>query len=273
MPVDPADFYDRLGDREFARPSVVNFVSEVLHRSTLNRVSGQVADVGAGVGRFSAGLARRASSLVIVDVSGSQLERNRAALEQRGLLGKVERFVQADVSSLSELSSDSFDSVVCFRGPLNYCVLTFEVAIDELLRVLRPGGTLFLSVRTLQSGVRPLVQAGFQLQDGAAFEEALRLFDSLVLEHPTSPSMRLFSVGEILSLLDARGASIDRLSGDGVIAPWLDRSTPRHLWRKLVRIEKRLAGDPYGIAHANHAILVARKADQVGPGRESHHRG
>ena len=264
MTVTAVEFFDRLGDREFARPSLVNFVSEILHRAVLTKASGRALDVGAGVGRFSVLLARRCSSLVVADVSPGQLERNRSLLSERGLLDKVECHLERDVGDLSDFPDHAFDSVVCFRGPLNYCVTSFDAALQELLRVLRPGGILFLSVRTVQSGVRPLVQAAFQIHSRAGIDEALRLVDSLVLEHPTSPSMRLFSVSEMLGLVQEHGGVAEGLSGDGVLAPWLDRSPPTVLWTKLVRIEKRLACDTYGIAHANHVILTIRKADRGG---------
>lgn len=271
MTVAAAEFYDRFGNREFARPSLVNFVSEVLHRAALTRASGRVLEVGAGVGRFSVLLARRCSSMVVVDVSAAQLERNRSLLRDRALLEKVERHLQGNVCALGDLPDDAFDSVVCFRGPLNYCVSSFDAALDELFRVLRPGGILFVSVRSVQSGVRPLVQAAFHMRDPAWLSEALRLFGSSILEHPTSPTMRLFSVTEMLALVEARGGVVERLSSDGVLAPWLDRSAPRGLWMKLVRIEKRLASDPYGIAHANHVILTIRKTEQEAPRSEPDH--
>jgi ubiquinone/menaquinone biosynthesis C-methylase UbiE len=260
--VTAAEFHDRFGDREYARPSLVNFVSEMLHRGELTVASGRVLEVGAGVGRFSVLLAKRCSSMVVVDVSLAQLERNRSVLHERALLEKVERHLQADVCALCDVPDEAFDSVVCFRGPLNYSVFSFDAALDELFRVLRPGGILFISVRTVQSGVRPLVQAAFQTGDPEWLGAALRLIGTSVLEHPTSPTMRLFSVTEILALIEAHGGRVERLSGDGFLAPWLDWSAPRMLWTKFARIEKRLARDPYGIAHANHVILTIRKVQR-----------
>jgi ubiquinone/menaquinone biosynthesis C-methylase UbiE len=266
MSVTPADFYDAFGDREFIRPSLTNIVSELLHRTELHRARGRVLDVGAGVGRFSVPLARLCSSMVVVDVSAGQLERNRALLANRGLLSKVECHLERDVSELTGLSDDAFDTVVCFRGPLNYCTGSYQAATRELFRVLRPGGLLLLSVRSVHSGVRPFVQAAFQTQDPHSLSAALALFDAPLLEHATSPPMRLFSVREMISLVTAYGGVVDRMTGDGMLAPWLDRSAPRHLWRRLVRIERRLAPDPYSIAHANHVIMTVRKTASLGDG-------
>lgn len=254
-----ADFYDRLGDREFARASLLNVVSEVLHRAALTVARGRALDIGAGVGRFSVVLARQCSSLVIVDVSDRQLQRNRTLLRERSLLDKVERFVQADVRDLGEFPDASFDAVVCFRGPLNYCVSSYEGALAELFRVLRPGGILLLSVRSVQSGIRPLVRCGLDVRDPKCLAEAAGMLDSPVLENPASPPMRLFSAAEMLSLVAEQGGVVERMSGDGVLAPWLDRSVPLESWTKLVRIERRLASDPYGIAGANHLIFSVRK--------------
>lgn len=264
--VRPADFYDAFGDREYVRPTLTSIVSELLHRTELRHARGRVLDVGAGVGRMSVPLARLCSSMVVVDVSARQLERNRALLASRGLLSKVECHLQRDVAALSGLNDSAFDTVVCFRGPLSYCIGSYEVAVGELLRVLRPGGLLLLSFRSVHSGVRPFVQAAFETQDPHSLSAALALFEAPLLTHVTTPPMRLFSVGEMVSLVTARGGLVERIAGDGMLAPWLNWSASRQLWRKLVRIERRLAIDPYSIAHASHIILTVRKEASSGDG-------
>lgn len=254
-----ADFYDLYGDREFARPSLGNYVSELVHRSYMTKVAGRVLEVGAGVGRFTVPLAKRCSSMVVMDISSRQLERNRSLLASRGLLSKVERHSQGDVSELTELDDASFDVVVCFRGPLNYCVKSYGDAMRELFRVLRSGGQLLLSVRTVFSGVRPYVDSAFRMGDAAPLQAVPGLLASHKLEHPTSPSMRLFTASETMELVRICGGRVERVSGDGVLAPWLDAGSPRQLWCRLMHIERRLADDPFGIANANHLILAARK--------------
>lgn len=254
-----ADFYDALGDREFVRPSLTTVVSDLLHRTVLNLAKGRVLDVGAGVGRLSVPLARQCSSMVVVDVSKRQLERNRSRLTNRGLLSKVECHLERDVTELTGLSDAAFDTVVCVRGPLNYCTGSYQAAIRELFRVLRPGGLLLVSVRSVHSGVRPLVQTAVQRQDSEPLSGAQALFEGALLEHATSPSMRLFSVSEIVSLVTAAGGLVELMAGDGVLAQWVDGSLPRQLWSRLVRIERRLAHDPHGVANANHIIIAARK--------------
>jgi SAM-dependent methyltransferase len=93
-----------------------------------------VLDAGCGVGygtrMLGEGAPRR---LVGVDIATEALE--RAAVDGAEL-------IQADVHDLP-LDSDSFDLVVCFEVIEH--VYGHEQVLDELRRVLRPGGTLLIS--------------------------------------------------------------------------------------------------------------------------------
>jgi SAM-dependent methyltransferase len=94
----------------------------------------EVLDAGCGVGYGLALLAERdPARLVGVDVAAEALERAGGAPAE---------LVQADLRELP-LESDSFDVVVCFEVIEH--VEGHERVLDELRRVLRPGGTLLIS--------------------------------------------------------------------------------------------------------------------------------
>jgi len=99
-------------------------------------------DGGCGGGRFSIALAKLGAAKVYgIDVSEQALEAARSRAKERNL-SNVE-FVHASVLSVP-FPDDMFDYVIS-SGVI---LLTPDPkkAFDELVRVLKPGGTLFLSV-------------------------------------------------------------------------------------------------------------------------------
>ena len=114
-------------------------LAELLHHDTQYPAGSRVLEAGCGVGAQTRILARRspAARFVSVDVSAESLAQARTAIEREGLTN-VE-FHEANLFALP-FADGSFDHVfVCFvlehlRQP--------EEALDALLRVLRPGGSL-----------------------------------------------------------------------------------------------------------------------------------
>ena len=156
-----AAFFDEYGEREWTRfeggPS--SPLSIAVHTHVLQRfihAGDRVLDAGAGPGRFTIELAQIGASVLVLDVSSAQLDLNRTKLAQAGLASSVEGWVQADITNLSVVPDGEFDAVVCFGGPVSYVLQKADLAVAELLRVVRPGGHVLLSVMSLLGVVTPV---------------------------------------------------------------------------------------------------------------------
>ena len=102
-----------------------------------SRASGRTLEVGIGTG---ANLLHypTASDLTGVDVSGAMLAQARRRAQELGIRIQLR---EGDVEALP-FAARSFDSVVC---TLVLCsVPSVDVALTEMARVLRPGGSLLL---------------------------------------------------------------------------------------------------------------------------------
>ena len=100
----------------------------------------RVLDAGCGTGNFSLALARRGAKVVGLDRSAAMqlTARQKALNEGRNLL-----WVRSNLSQLP-FAESSFDGVVCILA-LDF-VNERQTAVQELVRVLRPGGFLLIAM-------------------------------------------------------------------------------------------------------------------------------
>lgn len=109
----------------------------------------RVLEIGAGTGRYSVALARegfRVSAVELVESNLDALKKNAAGLPD------IEAF-QGDALDLSRFPEASFDVTLLF-GPMYHLYEKADQhrAIDEAIRVTRPGGTIltaFLSAHAI----------------------------------------------------------------------------------------------------------------------------
>ncbi len=100
-----------------------------------------VLDVAGGTGdltRLIAPLTGADGHVVLSDINSAMLQRGRAGLLDRGISGNVS-FAQINAEQLP-FPSSSFDRVIIAFGLRN--VTDKQRALDEMARVLRPGGSL-----------------------------------------------------------------------------------------------------------------------------------
>ena len=106
----------------------------------------KVLEIGAGTGRYSIALAREGMDVTAVELA----ESNLSVLRENGSgLDNLHAY-QGDATDLNAFPDDSFDSTLVL-GPMYHLYEADEInrAIDEAIRVTKPGGVLlfaFLSV-------------------------------------------------------------------------------------------------------------------------------
>ncbi len=95
----------------------------------------EVLCLASGGGQQSAAFALLGAKVTVIDLSDTQLERDRAALAHYGLTGNV---VQGDMRDLSQFGSDAFD-IVWQAFSINFVPDAGQV-FDQVRGVLRAGG-------------------------------------------------------------------------------------------------------------------------------------
>lgn len=104
-------------------------------------------DAGCGFCHHTVRLARSDAQITAVDFSPAALVEAEATLKRTNLTEQV-KLEQADLTKLS-FPDQSFDAVVCW-GVLMH-IPELESALQELVRVLKPGGILVLSENNMKS--------------------------------------------------------------------------------------------------------------------------
>jgi ubiquinone/menaquinone biosynthesis C-methylase UbiE len=258
-----AEYYDDYGEREWTRfddgrtpaPSLdvhLEYLRRFVHKGE------RVLDVGAGPGRFTIELGRLGAEVTVADLSPGQLEQNRERVAAAGLEDRVVERVVADVLDLSRWPDGSFDTAVCFGGPLSYVVDRAEDGVRELVRVTRPGGLVLLSVMSLVGTVVHYLPILLDLvrRDGAAKNEEI-VRTGLLAEEPDYGhlAMKLFRWSELEALLSRHG-TIVAAAAAGLLPD--ERPEEPELQEFLSRVELALADEPGALSCGQHMVAVLR---------------
>lgn len=139
--MDPQSTYDRIAahfskTREYAWPEVESFLDD--------RSATRALDVGCGNGRHTELLAERASSVVGIDLSRELLREAAVRARDRGFADTVD-LVHGEAASLP-IADDTMELAVYIATLHHLSPRETRVrSLDEVARVLRPGGTALVS--------------------------------------------------------------------------------------------------------------------------------
>jgi SAM-dependent methyltransferase len=165
--------------------------------------------------------------------------------------------VQADASALPWLRDASVDAVLAESRMLSMC-LAAEVTVEELLRVLKPGGRLLLVVESLLLGLA-------RLADQGRWAELADVPSADVVLVPDSDGVitRCFWPEELRALLSDVGFEVDWVRPRSVLAPAaVERAMAKGgegALKTLVRTELALAKDREGESTGIHLIASASR--------------
>jgi len=113
-----------------------------------------VLDVGCGTGRDTLHLLSRGKNAVGIDASPEMLEEARALLRRRGY-SQSERLHEGSLPRLEPVADASFDGVLCSGVLMHLPEENIFDAVYGLKRVLRPSGTLVVSIPEARPDVDP----------------------------------------------------------------------------------------------------------------------
>ena len=235
------------------------------------RRADRVLDAGCWPGRFTVTAAKLGAVVTALDLSEGQLELAKATVADAGVSGAVEAFVTADIADLSMFRDGHFDSVICYGGALSYMCDQRHAAAAELVRVVRPGGILLVSVMSRLGTMATLVRRPQMYVP----EDPERWYVWQVAEHgdlhgfPSPgidlkhPPMHMYTSDELRRLFP--GCRVLELAGSNVTTSGESAATNDILespeaWATAVELERSLNCEPGLVDSGAHLIMAARKA-------------
>ncbi len=259
------DFADKEWDRMVADP-----FAEVRHHVHLHYLRQyvpqgvRVLDIGAGPGRYTQVLAEMGCTITVADISPVQLALNQDNARRLDFAGAVESWQELDICHMATLTEAAFDVVLAYGGPLSYVLDAREQALQECVRVTRPGGLLLFGVMSLWGSAHMALRGVMNIPPELN-EVIIRTGD---LTAKTLPDSRhychLFRAAELRAFLDRPGLNLLAMSASNVLSTnWpkllAEIRKDEQKWSELLRREIEAGVEPGCLDMGTHLIAVVEK--------------
>ena len=268
-------FYDAYGSIEWDRLEATAYgrLKAIIHSDFIERhvkPGDRVLDAGSGPGRFSIVAAERGARVTVLDLSARQLQIAEEKIGRAGLLGSIVGFVHGDIADLLAFPDGHFDTVICYGGALSYVCDRRHEAAGELVRVVRPGGVILLSVMCRYGASLNLVRRPTMpiLKDAEGWNVWGVVEDGDLDGFPSTqvgmlhPPMHLFTSEELRKLLpscevlELAGSNVTAYEGSTALEAVVEDS---QAWETAVSLERTLNSRPGLVDTGSHIIMTARR--------------
>jgi ubiquinone/menaquinone biosynthesis C-methylase UbiE len=270
----PRNWYDEFGEKEWTRLSrdcpgelLFHVHMDVFHSHVHKEVS--VLELGAGAGIFSKELATLAGQLVVSDISAEQLAINKSKMKELGLGDRIVDFLILDITDLKDIDDNHYDVVICVGGALNYTFDKEQAAINEMLRVAKPGGIVIVGAvalfNSLMRYLTPIVEEKKQfgidatkwlMDRGIQDAEHYPVENRNYLHMMSSSDLDALFESQNVQIVEKRAAGIFSLAGDDALN---QTKADKELWDLLLNKEIEFSKDPAYLDCGANFIYVARK--------------
>lgn len=264
-----ASFYDGYGEREWERLEKTAYGRLIYncHMWFLEPHIGEglkVLDAGCGSGRFSVPAAKRGCRMTLLDISQGQLNIAENKLNGYGYDG---RYICASVTDMAMLDSGSFDTVICYGAVLNYLHGGVSRAVLELMRVLKRGGTLVISVCSRAGVLRACAsELKMPMTDFWGDPRRWGIYsvvdngDETVYPGAVHPQRHYFTSEELVRLMTQSGLTDIKTGAapsvfTGQRKNTEELSSDEEAWKMLLYTENKMFTEP-GLADSGEFILI-----------------
>jgi SAM-dependent methyltransferase len=207
-------------------------VREAIRRHAPELALTSILDIGCGAGRHVAALRADPSASLITGIDLSPVLLRDARREGHAV-------TRADMRRLP-FADHSFDLVASFFTSFGYFATSTEdaAALSEFVRVVRPGGFLFLDLPNAAVVLSTLVPSDSITIPGRTVSVTRAVEDSVVvkrirIEHESGTiehheeRVRLYELGVIVPLLTRAGVEVIHVMGDEVGRAFDPQTSPR----------------------------------------------
>ncbi|MEM9925816.1 MAG: class I SAM-dependent methyltransferase [Cyanobacteria bacterium P01_D01_bin.50] len=265
-----ANYFDDFGDKEWERlvKTPTEEVKLFIHTHYLKeyiRSGNYVLEVGAGAGRFTQILVELGAKVVVADISEQQLKLNKKYAKELDFIKGIEDWLQLDICNMKQLENNCFDAVVCYGGPLSYVFDKRDIALQEILRVLKPGGKALVSVMSLWGSIHEFLPSTLDVPPEDNFN-IIKTGD-LCPENfqGANHHCHLFRAQELAEFLEQNRTQVLAISASNCLsAAWGERLLEIRQdgakWQELLRMELEAGLQPGCLDMGTHIIAAIEKS-------------
>ena len=189
---------------------------------------GRILDVGCGFGRHSVELAKRGFVVTGIDPSAAMISAARQRADEAGVRPNFEQ-----IAAESFVSDSKFDLALCLFTTVGQISATGENSqlVERVYAILQPSGFFVVEVPQRETAVRQLKPSD-KFGEGERYTAVVRQYDpaskivtetfNLVAPEQTQTywlQYRLFSQGELVTLLDGAGFTAIEMFSDYAGSP------------------------------------------------------
>ena len=273
-PENTKEYYNRAAEKEWERLTknrmgelIYNVHLDILRRYITN--TDYVIELGAGGGRYTKDLVKMAGMLVTSDLSPVQVKVNKNKMRALKLETEIEDFKQLDIAQMPQLQDKTYDVVVCIGGALNYLFEREEDAINEMLRILKPGGKLILGVMSKIGSLMYYMEGMAQEKEKFGIEATRWLFETGIQdeEHYPVPSkhyVHMMTSSQVDALIVDKNVKILEKSSAGLFSHAKEEilgeiKYDKELWDCILKNEILFTKNPGTLDCGINMIYVIQK--------------
>lgn len=226
-----------------------------------------ILDAGGGPGRYTIELARRGHDVVLLDMTPANLDFARRQIKRARVQKQVTGIVEGTIIDLAQFADSSFDAAVCLGGPLSHVLDAADRnrAVGELLRVVKPGGTVAVSVMGRLS-VLALELMLFPQEIDMPLHAQIRETGSYYGGHGFT-ACHFFLPEELAALFEGKQAIVETLVGLEGLGSRIDKAvnrTAKHpeRWQRWLETHLRTCTHPAVVGMSEHMLIIARKEEK-----------
>ena len=212
-------FYDQVDEDsrlKRSRHGQLEFATTMSYIHRYTNPQSRVLEVGAGTGRYSIALVKEGLDVTAVELVKSNLAILRENSKGIGNISST----QGDATDLSRFEENSFD-ITLLLGPMYHLYEPNEVnkAIDEAVRVTKPGGVIFFAFISVYA----IMYANYLSGDWAAGQEE-NFTENYQVKHFKEQLFTGYDVIEFEQLFESKPVEWITTAGvDGILEPLEDR--------------------------------------------------
>jgi 2-polyprenyl-3-methyl-5-hydroxy-6-metoxy-1,4-benzoquinol methylase len=262
---DPEHEWQRLKQRAQMRLEYLITLHALERHLPAPDLCSHILDAGGGPGRYTIELAKRGYQMTLYDLSPAllHLARQRIAQTDVEVQQRIKGVIEGSITDMSCFPAEQFDAVLCLGGPLSHLVQAEarRQALRELVRVMRAGALLFISVLNRLGAYRSAVQWPDSFD--RIFADLPR--SGVMTIGPHDAPVYLFVPEEFVAALEQAGLSVEHLFGCNGIGAHLQEENLLALiadpqrWPLWCDVLLTTSDHPHVIGVSNHVLAVARR--------------